>query len=177
MDSRISKRQLQGSKLIELRHSLYHWKAFGTKSLKWVYMTHLNTWNTSYGQKKGRESNCQFDSWPLKVNNHPNFFMCKWCATYRWKALKEDYNFVLNLISIKGSQTKLWAPKIMGIPTLGILGFSLGSHGTKCQLDASPMAIHRVYYKEKVVASPKFRLRWIFWVRICLWLVITIKMF
>jgi hypothetical protein len=23
------------------------------RCLKWAYMTHLNTWNTSYGQKKG----------------------------------------------------------------------------------------------------------------------------
>jgi hypothetical protein len=30
--------------------------------LKWAHMTHLGTWNTSYGQKKGRESNWQFDS-------------------------------------------------------------------------------------------------------------------
>jgi len=32
-------------------------------------MTHLGTSNTSYGQKKGRESNCQFDSRALKVGN------------------------------------------------------------------------------------------------------------
>jgi hypothetical protein len=32
-------------------------------------MTHLGTSNTSYGQKKGRESNCQFDSRTLKVGN------------------------------------------------------------------------------------------------------------
>jgi hypothetical protein len=29
--------------------------------LKWVHMTHLDIWNTSYGQKKGQKSNCQFD--------------------------------------------------------------------------------------------------------------------
>ncbi len=28
--------------------------------LKWVRMTHLDIWNTSYAQKKGRESNWQF---------------------------------------------------------------------------------------------------------------------
>jgi hypothetical protein len=36
-------------------------------------MTHLDISNTSYGQKKGRESNWQFDSRPLKVKNRPEF--------------------------------------------------------------------------------------------------------
>jgi hypothetical protein len=27
------------------------------RCLKWARMTHLDIWNTSYGQKKGRESN------------------------------------------------------------------------------------------------------------------------
>ncbi len=31
----------------------------------------LNIYNTSYGQKKGRESKCQCDSQPLKVENWP----------------------------------------------------------------------------------------------------------
>jgi hypothetical protein len=34
------------------------------RCLKWALITHSNIWNTSYGQKKGRESNCQFDSRP-----------------------------------------------------------------------------------------------------------------
>jgi hypothetical protein len=32
------------------------------RCLKWALITHLDIWNTSYGQKKRRESNCQFDS-------------------------------------------------------------------------------------------------------------------
>ncbi len=35
----------------------------------------------------------------------------------------------------------------MGIRTLGILGLSLGSPGTKCHLNAGLVARHRVYYK------------------------------
>jgi len=41
------------------------------RCLKWAHMIHLNTYNTSYGQKKGKESKCQFDSRPLKVRNRP----------------------------------------------------------------------------------------------------------
>jgi hypothetical protein len=57
--------------------------------LKWACIAHLDIWNTSYGQKKGWESNWQFDSWPLKVGNRPDFLACRQRATYRWKALKK----------------------------------------------------------------------------------------
>jgi hypothetical protein len=61
---------------------------------KWACMIHLDIRNTSYGKKKGRESNWQFDSRPLKVGNRPNLDACRWSATHRWKALDESYNFV-----------------------------------------------------------------------------------
>ncbi len=38
---------------------------------KWPHIGHLDISSPSYGQKKGRESNCQFDSRPLKVGNRP----------------------------------------------------------------------------------------------------------
>jgi hypothetical protein len=38
---------------------------------KWPRIGHLDICSPSYGQKKGRESNCQFDSRPLKVENRP----------------------------------------------------------------------------------------------------------
>ncbi len=44
--------------------------------------------------KERRESNCQFDSYPLKVENRPDLFTCKWRATYHWKTLDKGYNFV-----------------------------------------------------------------------------------
>jgi hypothetical protein len=56
----------------------------------------------SYGQKKGRESNWQFDFRPLKVKNHPNFLACRWRATYRWKTFDKGYNVSLDLISMEG---------------------------------------------------------------------------
>ncbi len=93
--------------------------------------------------------NWQFDSQPLKVGNRPDFLGCSWCVTYCWKTLDESYNFASNLISIWGFHTKLWAPKVAGVPTLGILGLSLGSFGTKWHLGVGPMAKHRIYYKGK----------------------------
>jgi len=68
---------------------------------------------------------------PLKVGNRLNFFTCKWRVTYSWKVLDEGYNFASNLISIGALHTKLWAPKVVRGPTVGILGLPLGSVGTK----------------------------------------------
>jgi len=53
------------------------------RCLKWARITHLDIWNTSYDQKKGWESNWQFDSQPLKVGNRPDFLAWKWRVTYR----------------------------------------------------------------------------------------------
>jgi len=82
------------------------------KCFKGAHMTHLNIWNTSYGQKKGWESTWQFDSRPLKVKNHPDSLTCRWHTTYCWKVLDKGYNFALDLISIRGLHTKLWALKV-----------------------------------------------------------------
>jgi len=82
-----------------------------------------------------------------RVKNHPDFLACRCHATYHWKALDEGYNFFLNLISIGGLHTKLWGPKVAGVPTLAISGLSLGSPGTKCHLDVGLVESHRVYYK------------------------------
>jgi hypothetical protein len=38
----------------------------------------------------------QFDSRPQKVENRPDLLSCKGCATYRWKAIDESYNFTLD---------------------------------------------------------------------------------
>ncbi len=47
----------------------------------------------------------------------------------------------------KGLQKKLWASKVIGVPSLEISRLPPESPGTKCHLDASPVASHRVYYK------------------------------
>jgi hypothetical protein len=122
-------------------------KLLKRRCLKWACITHLDIWNISYGQKKGWESNWQFDSRPLKVGNRPNFRVCKWPTTYHWKALNEGYNFVLDLISIKGLHTKLWDPKVARDPILAISRLPLGSPGTKSHLDVGLVERHKVYYK------------------------------
>jgi len=127
------------------------------RCLKWARITYLDIWNTSYGQKKGRELNWQFDSRPLKVKNHPDFLACRWCATYCWKALDEGYNFVLDLISIRGLHTKLWGPKVAKVSTLTISGLPLGSPGTKSHLDVNLVERHKIYYKGEGGGFPQVR--------------------
>jgi hypothetical protein len=138
-------------------------KLFKRKCLKWAFMTHLDIWNTSYGQKKGRESNWQFDSWPLKVKNRPDFLACRWHDTYRWKALDKSYNLTSDLISIRGLQRKLWALKLresqvwefrdshLGIPGQNAIWMWPSWKGTKYTI------------RGKVMVSPKSGL-WSVWI-------------
>jgi len=95
--------------------------------LKWTRIAHLDIWNTSYGQKKGRESNCQFNSRPKKVRNRLDLLDCKQRATYRWKALDESYNFALDCTSIWGLVAKLWGSKVARVPVGAISGLPLES--------------------------------------------------
>ncbi len=60
---------------------------------------------------------------------------------------QQGYNFALNLISIGGFHTKLWGPKVAGVPILGISGLPFGSLEIKCHLDVDLVERHRVYYK------------------------------
>jgi hypothetical protein len=57
MDSQIFREQLQGSKTIRLKCSLYHWKVLEMYMFKMGSHDPFRYLNTSYGQKKGRESN------------------------------------------------------------------------------------------------------------------------
>ncbi len=70
------------------------------KCLKWPRIGHLDICSPSYGQKKGRESNWQFDSRPLKVGNRPVIDIQIDSATRRWKDLDKGYNFGLDLVAI-----------------------------------------------------------------------------
>jgi hypothetical protein len=67
-------------------------------------MSHLNIYMTSYGQKKGRESNWQFDSRPLKVRNRPDSGMFRKSLTHHWKSLDQSYTLLQT-----SSQSEVWA--------------------------------------------------------------------
>jgi len=70
--------------------------------------------------------------------------VCRWHATYCWKAIEEGYNFDLDLTTIRGFHTKLWGSKVARVPTLAISGLPFGSPGTKSHLDVGLVERHRV---------------------------------
>jgi hypothetical protein len=131
--------------------------------LIWALIAHLNIWNTSYGQKKGQETNYQFDSRTEKIRNRPNLLVYKQCVTYRWKALDKSYNFSLDYTSIRGLLAKLWGSKIAIVPTWAIS--IRNSHlGISRQKAIWMWVLWRgVEYtiRGKVVASPKSGPWWI----------------
>jgi hypothetical protein len=103
---------------------------------KWPRMSHLDICSISYGRKKGRESNWQFDSRPLKVGNRPDPGAFKWSATHGWKALKESYNFGLDLFPIWTWGEKLWTPKVPRVQTGIVSQLHFGSPRKKSHSDA-----------------------------------------
>ncbi len=99
-----------------------HWGVLGVigkvlkcRCPKCPFIGHLDICSPNYGQKKGRESNCQFDSRPLKVWNRPLPNIGIGSATGRWKALEENYNFGLDLVLIRLGSQEIWAPKVPGL--------------------------------------------------------------
>jgi hypothetical protein len=79
-------------------------KVLKCKCRKWHCMNHSDIFSTSCGRKKGWESNCQFDSRPLKVGNRPDPGVCKCNATHCWKASRRATSLLQT-----SSQSEVWA--------------------------------------------------------------------
>jgi hypothetical protein len=93
-----------------------HWGVLGVirkvlkrRYRKWPRIDHLDIYSPSYGQKKGRESNSQFDSRPLKVGNRPLLDLRIESVIRRWKDLDKG-RFKLDLLNLLPSL-------IPGLPT------------------------------------------------------------
>jgi hypothetical protein len=98
-----------------------HWGVLGVirkvlkrRYRKWPRIGHLDIFIPSYGQKKGRESNWQFDSRPLKVGNRPLSDLQIESAIRRRNDLDAGYKFDSDLVAIKLCSRELWAPKVPG---------------------------------------------------------------
>ncbi len=99
-----------------------HWGVLGVigkvlkrRCRKWPRIGHLEICSPSYGQKKGRESNWQFDSRPLKVGNRPLPDLRIGSAIGRWKDLDAGYKFGSDLVGIGRCSRELWARKVPGL--------------------------------------------------------------
>jgi hypothetical protein len=91
-----------------------HWGVLGVigKVLKRRYQEcprigHLDICRPSYGKKKGRESNWQFDSRPLKVGNRPLPEVRIGSTIRRWKDLDKGYKFGSDLVAIRSRSWEL----------------------------------------------------------------------
>jgi len=153
-------------------------KILERKCLKWAPISHLDIWNTSYGQKKGRESNCQFDSRPQKVGNWPDLLRYRGHVTYHWKALNKNYNFALDHIAIWGLFAKLWGSKVARVPFgTRFRDSHSGIPGEKNHLDVRSMVSHRVYYEGEGGGFPQVRAMVNLVCPCCPWFVLTPKVF
>jgi hypothetical protein len=128
---------LQGSNHLALEFFNTTRKVLKCRCPKWPRMSHLDICSPNYGQKKGQESNWQFDSRPLKVGNRPDPNVYRRSATWRWKALKESYKIASDLIPIGGLSKKLWMPKASGVQPGTVSGLLLGSPEKKCHSDVA----------------------------------------
>jgi hypothetical protein len=103
-----SSRTPENSELELKGQNTSHWGVLGViekvlkfRCLNWPRIGHLDICSPSYGQKKGRESNWQFDSRSLKVQNRPLPNLRIESAIRRWKHLDEGYKFGLDLVAIR----------------------------------------------------------------------------
>ncbi len=139
------------------------------RCLKWVCMIHLSIWNINYGQKKGQESNCQFDFRPLKVTNHLDLLACRWPC----HLLLENFRQWLQLF-FGPHLNERFVQKVMGLQSCGSPNFMTPNMWIPGQNDIWVLALWpniENTIRGKVVASPKSRSWWILWVCVCSWLV------
>jgi hypothetical protein len=124
---------------------------------KWPRIAHSDICSPSYGQKKGWESKCQFDSRPLKVRNRPFPDVASRSATRRWKALDESYNFGLELVLIRVWGEELWPSKVPRFQSGIVSGLQLGSPGKKSHSDVAYAVRCREYYMGEGGGFPRIR--------------------
>ncbi len=147
---------LEGLEFDSRGQNTSHWGVLGVigkvlkcRCPKCPRIGHLDICSPSYGQKKSRESNWQFDSRSLKVGNRPLPDIRIGSATRRWKALEESYNFGLDLVLIRLGSQEIWASKVPGL--------QLGNPGKKSHLDVAPAERYREYYMGEGGGFPRVR--------------------
>jgi hypothetical protein len=180
MDSLIFREQSQGSKLIRLKPSLYHWKA-------------LQTWML----KMSTHDPFEFLKHKLWPKEGPKVKLAIWLPTTKsqeiapislrvggmrhtlessWQGLQLFFICHLNQRSID----KVMGPQNRRSPNFGNFGTQDSHLGVLGQSDIwmlAPWPCTKYTIKGKVVASPKSRPWWVLWVRVCSWLVLAPKVF
>jgi len=111
----------------------------------------------SYGQKKGRESNWQFDSRSLKVGKSTSFrrpiWACDMALERSWRGLqlwfrtRRDPTLHSGVMAVQSS----------GSPAGTISGLHFGSPGNLCHSDVASTTSHREYYMGEGGDFPRIR--------------------
>jgi hypothetical protein len=138
MDFWIFRVQFQGSKLMELKSSLYHWKT-------------LDEGYNFLWQKKRLGIKLPIWLQTIKSRKCLDLLAFRWHVAYHWKALNEGYNFFQTLLQSKVYTKNYGLPKSWESP---FQEFQLGSLGTKWHLGAWPVDRHKQYFKGEDGASP-----------------------
>jgi hypothetical protein len=142
-----------------------HWGVLGVigKVLKrryrnWPHIGHLDICSPSYGQKKGRESNWQFDSWPLKVRNRPLPNIWFESAIHRWKISTRATSLVQTSSRSDFAVRSYELPKSQDSnrDSFGTISrLQLGSPGKKSHLDVVSAESCKEYYKGEGGGFPR----------------------
>jgi hypothetical protein len=127
VDSQNFRKQFQESKLNDLWHSLYHWKALKMLMSKMCL-------DCSFGHLKHK-------LWPKEGSG---IKLPIWLLTRKKSGIDLIY-FVSDRISIRGLLIKLWGFKVAKVPTGAISRLPLGGLGRKkpfgCGLRGQPQSI------------------------------------
>jgi hypothetical protein len=140
--------QLQSSKHLVWRCSLYRWKGLRVWMSKMASHGPFRHLQHKLWSKEGPRVKLAvwLPTTKSRESTRPDPGVCRRSATHHWKALEESYKFAWDLVLIWGLSQELWPPKVPGVQTGIVLGFLLGSPGNKSHLDAGAMEQRRECY-------------------------------
>jgi len=162
----ISKRDFRGQNSMACKVLYIIGKILKRKYLKWALIDHLDIWNTSYGQKKGQESNWQFDSRPEKVRIDPIYLFADNVQHTIGKLSMRATTLHQTAPRSEVCSQSYGAPNSRESPLAWFRDFHVGVPGEKSHLDVGPVKRSRVYYKGEGGGFPKFGLWWVLCVRV-----------
>ncbi len=122
-------------------------KVLKHKCLKFPHIVHLNLNCISYEQKKGQESNWEFDFRPQIPWKQGSNKVQLECVIHHWKDIYKGYKILSSYFQNTFNLRKIWMSKILGLP--------LRSLEEKWHLDVIPMERHKVDYREENGASSR----------------------
>jgi hypothetical protein len=137
--------------------------------------SHCSFWTSEtqvMAKRRGRKSNCQFDSRPEKVRNRPDLLSCRQRATYLGKLSTRATTLLQIALRSEVCSQSYGAPKSRESQLVGFWDSPVGVPGVlgvpreKSHLDVGPVESCRVYYKGEGGGFPKSGPWWVLCVRV-----------